>query len=433
MVKKTYLLLFLAATYWISPVWSTEVLVPELRVDSVSSDQVCYKLAKIQTEITGNEFLFSLNGKIGNCWIPKSIEEMANARSKSLDFSPFFQTKLFLSPRVISDFLQAAYLGGGEPFTVTTIDGIEIDGLFFDRASNDLVIVGNGFGNELEKSSPWVHIFSDKDVVLFNFRGHGLNKPSVLPQELFGEKDIDYRKIVRLNLEKTSFGKKEDLDVIAIASSFKSRKNYSQVFGVGQCFSCFVFAKVQADCGCFSKLIFDSCLDSRENLLKRIEENPQRFFDPQRAEWTSLTKSDASSQTQKNLELYLREKILPALRSQGPLKDSTSQYLAKIKNIPILFLHGKQDLMTPIADDFESNWTSVNPTCPKFAIKFDGGRHLTLGIKFKGICSTASNLFLDLPPDDFSPTVMNEGKLKDCLITRFSSDVGQPKSDTKTN
>ncbi|MBU1007737.1 alpha/beta fold hydrolase [Candidatus Dependentiae bacterium] len=351
--------------------------------------------------------------------ISSKLKQIANYLYKNLNFSPLFITANLLDPKKMRSQLLTPYLCDGKNITVKTSDGETIHCTFFDRNSKKLLIIGTGFGNEREKVAPLIHMFDKYDIVIFDYRGHGYDQPKLLDtsqwlikpnqklQQIIDQITpyIDWAKVPNLNINKTTLGMSEEKDLLAAINHFKEKKSYEKLFGIGFCFSSFVLAKTAAqNPGLFNKIILDSSMHSPQNIINRITESPQLLFDPQRGSWSSLLKTNS-------YDTNLLSKLVSTFLQKSFSKLSitiktTDQYLSQLQNTPVLFFHGKGDLMTPYNEDFMKNFTQTKIE-EKAAIIFENSRHLTNHIKYKELYKAFSKSFFELPYNSFISSLKN--------------------------
>lgn len=369
---------------------------------------------------------------------------MAKYFNFHLNFSPFFKITNLLDPQKMRDELLTPFLGNGKQMRVKSEDGININFTFFDRKSDTLLIVGTGFGNEREKVAPFVHMFDKYDIVIFDYRGHGYDKPKLLDAKQWGVKPsealteilqqtfpfVDQRKIPNLDLTQTTFGQSEEKDLFAIINKLKKQKNYNKTYGIGLCFSSFIFAKAAAlNPNVFDKLILDSSLYSPKQIIERVIEHPQLIFDPQRSQWSTIIEN---KDQKKIFEKYTQSKWFQdtvktfAQNTLGKINitsKTTGEYLSKIEQTPILFFHGKNDKMTLYNQDFIPNWNSAFKTKEKTAVIFETGTHLTNNIKYKELYKMICDLFFELPHSKFITTLSNTDQFIEFKLKTLQSET----------
>lgn len=358
--------------------------------------------------------------------ISPKLQNVARFLHGNLNFSPFFQVKALLNQKKTHADLLSPFIGNGRLITVTTDDGAKINCTFFDRKSDKLIVIGTGFGNDRGKVASFAHMFNKKDVVIFDYRGHGYKQPKILQTEQWTIKAseklksilhklssrINWKRIPNLNLKETTLGNNEEKDLIAVVSHCKEQKTYKKIYGIGLCFSSYIFSKAAAqNPGLFDKLVLDSSLHSPRELADRITESPQLLFDPQRNQWSTILSGDIDG----NEFTTLAHDFFKQIFSKTTIVDKTTgDYLSQIKNTPILFFHGKRDQMTPYDVDFIKNWNSIEQE--KAAIIFDSTTHLTNNIKYKEIYKTICDLFFELSYSKFSEHLKKPEKLVDYKI-----------------
>ena len=112
--------------------------------------------------------------------------------------------------------------------------------------------------------SPFVAMFPDYDVVIFDFRGHGYRPFSITDTETW---PLSLTKVgFGIDGSLVTFGLNEDKDVFAVVDGFKALKQchygkaYKNVFGLGVCYGALIFLKtLSVYPGIFDKLVLDGC------------------------------------------------------------------------------------------------------------------------------------------------------------------------------
>ena len=105
------------------------------------------------------------------------------------------------------------HLGSGVRGFVPLIKspGKKIPYTFFDRGSDELVIIGGGFANPREMLAPLLGIFVDYNVVIFDHVGHGLDyKPGALLGRL-------YKALLDIDFQALEGGAQEENEILSIA------------------------------------------------------------------------------------------------------------------------------------------------------------------------------------------------------------------------
>lgn len=219
--------------------------------------------------------------------LPEEIFNNAKKDNQNLNESILFNRD-FLKNNLqkVHDTLVSDY--SGQEIIITTLDNTDIHCLYFDRNSDNLVIVGPGFTNAKELFAPFVGMFPKYDIVLFDYRGHGINqkdnsawsKPlSKIKKRINKSFDVDTN-ITRL-------ASIEDLDITAVVEHFKynNNKKYTCVTGLGICYSALIFLQAQAlHCAgkkLFDKIILDGCWLSLEKFVTKLSQDPKLLKSPQ--------------------------------------------------------------------------------------------------------------------------------------------------------
>jgi len=295
-----------------------------------------------------------------------------------LNLSPFFDTNLIKdSKKVLAEFSKDP---NHKEIIIKTSDNHELTCSFFDRKKDKIIIIGPGFTNSKEKMAPFVHIFTDYDILIINFRGHGLKKSFSLSPfyNLFG---VD---------TSIKLGMQEEQDVFAALNYAHQNKKYTKTVGIGICFGAFIFAKTQAIAELnnqpgFDKLILDGCWHSLKEFVEKLKNDPCLMFDPQRGGTSPEVRWLFKRNFISNSLITSIENLIGIEFEKVDLKN----YLKNIKNCPILYFYGKDDL-TINRQEFENIWNSTG-TQEKLAIITSNPHvhnHLKSKELYKLICET---------------------------------------------
>ncbi len=141
-----------------------------------------------------------------------------------------------------------------------------------------------------------------------------------------------------------------------VVNHFKNLKKYDQVVGIGECYSAFTFVisqSVEQRNGrvLFDKLILDSCWYSLNGFLDQLILDPWLTVDPQDGGASKFVKKIV-----KNTGLYFAASAL--LRQITP-DFCIKKYLSNLKNVPVLFIHGRKDKLIPVHKEFDKVWNSA--------------------------------------------------------------------------
>lgn len=296
---------------------------------------------------------------------------------------------------------------------ITTKDQQELTCSFFDRKKNKVIIIGPGLTNSKEIMLPFVHMFLNYDIVLMNFRGHGIKK-NFIANPLYHALGVD------LNV---GFGAKEDIDTFAVVEHIRAVKDYDQVIGLGVCLGAFVFAKTQGiaqsqNLKCFDKLILDGCWPSLEEVSQKVENDPALIINPQRG--------GAPKQLRWLFKNFIYKALKPVIEKflgKNLHEIELLSYIEKIRDTPILFFYGKDDL-TITRSEFEQVWNKVkHPN--KLAI-ITSNPHVHNHLKSKEVYKLISELFIE---NNVSTTVelLNDvKKLKSNILTNIYKQLQSP-------
>ena len=222
--------------------------------------------------------------------------------------------------------------------------GIHIPVKFYDRNSDTILIVGQGLPGTKESVKIFADIFNTYDVILFDYRWVG-RYPLDLAKGILTNSAI--QKIVLDEVE----------EVQTVLNFVKEHKKYRSVVGLGECYSNFLFAKVQADAvkqcgrGPFTHLILDSSWHSIRLLAEQICFDPFLPIRPQSGGAPLCLRKITHNKVIKNAILKAVFAVINDI--------SIESYLAGL-SIPVLFIYGLQDLFVP-KEHFELMWQATNP------------------------------------------------------------------------
>jgi pimeloyl-ACP methyl ester carboxylesterase len=275
---------------------------------------------------------------------------------------------------------------------------------YFDRGSNELVVIGGGFANPREMLAPLLGIFVDYDVVIFDHIGHGLdyNAPSVPGWVLKKVLDIDFTAL--------EGGQQEEDEILSVTHHFKEKKTYKNVYGVGFCYATGLFIRTAANNpGLFKKLILDGAWENGQALMNRFAERPELFYDPQRGNPAESTMSWRSYLFYHAYMYFTRTNFTQRyIRGCAANLHHNQEALQKLEQTPILYIHGSNDLVIS-SKQFNAVWDYK--AGKKTAIITDA-RHLQNHIKYKQLFSWAVNCFLDLGADALEYSLQTPENLK---------------------
>lgn len=303
-----------------------------------------------------------------------------------------FNTALLRKPEATRHFLKflPRHLGVGVAGSTPLLEAPskKITFTYFDRGSDELVIIGGGFANPREMLAPLLGIFVDYDVVIFDHVGHGIDYK---PESLLGWL---YKSMLDIDFEALRGGTQEENEILSIVQHFKEKKAYKNLYGVGFCYSTGLFMKTAANHpGIFKKLILDGAWESGEALMKRFADKPELFFDPQRGSPAVETMNIKQKLVYKFYMWVMAWKAMQRhIRGTASELVPNGAALKKLGDTPVLLIHGINDLVIS-EKQFNAVWN--NKEGEKTAILTDS-RHLQNHIKYKQLFAWCANCFLDL-------------------------------------
>jgi pimeloyl-ACP methyl ester carboxylesterase len=264
---------------------------------------------------------------------------------------------------------------------------------FFDRASDTLLVLGVGFPVQRQRMLPFVKLFPKYDLILFDYRGIGSNHDIIKWDLLFPWKwkGLLSWLIAKVDFNISGLGTLEEDEVIAVVKACKSKKNYKNVFGLGLCFSSYVFAKAaEEEPTLFDKLIFDGSWPSLELVIRRIIKDPSLICSVENPH--SLFPCLTHRTCTQSLGIKLLEYILWLNLYTFPL----SHYLSKLTS-PMLFIQSVEDCYCN-KEEFKELWREVKTSkAVLFTENLHGRNHVWDAEVYKEV----SENFFDFDFDDF--------------------------------
>jgi hypothetical protein len=363
-----------------------------------AEEELFKKLEYYNLQVTEKPFTYNHKIEVFSSILEKSfsldseIEGFAKAYNLMLNNSIFFDPEFISNTKAVR-----AYHLKPKPFKhnigrileCIAEDGNIIPCTYFDRESDRLLVVGGGFTNNREVMSPFIDMFPNHDVIIFDYRGHG-----------FRENEWEFsptKFLFNANCSKVRLGDTEDRDVIAVIETIKNKKKYKQINGLGICYSALIFAKAAAkkqknNEKLFDHLILDGCWLSLENFTEKLAQDPKRICSPQNGGWKNncLIKK----LWLQKLFLILAQELFHTQLNQVSVLD----YLPNIKDTAILFFHGKDDLVIN-RHEFEIMWNNTKVK-EKTAI-ITSNPHVRNHLKQKELYKLICDLFLNLPHTEF--------------------------------
>lgn len=346
--------------------------------------------------------------------LPEQFEQLAINYNRSLSLSKFFDTSYIVQ----DDWTQSEFKKdpSHQDLTIKTKDNTYLTCSWFKRGNNKLIIVGPGFTNNKERMAPFVHMFHDYDILILNFRGHGI-KSGISLSPLYNMLGID---------SQIRFGYREENDVFATVEHFRTQEKYDEIIGLGICFGAFIFAKTQAlaeeqNIPLFDKLILDGCWLSLKNFSEKVKKDPYLVINPQTGGTPSFIKS-----VTKKVRLFEFLEYLSQKSFGLNIEEITLNFhLNKLKKTPLLFFYGKDDL-TIDRQDFETIWNNINHK-NKIAI-ITSNPHVHNHLKEKEVYKSICDVFINEEINKAINTIKNQKEFEEYLAEKNKSDLKKPVS-----
>ena len=332
-----------------------------------------------------------------------NIERLARHQYGYLNNSPFFDVSFILQPEKVRAYQLKNKINTHDVGIIkecTTRDGLPIKATYFNRESDCLVIIGPGFTNEREKMSPFVHLFGQYDVVLFDYRGHGYHESLVQNPSTWHKNPIV--KFFGVDPSVSRLGLDEEKDVEAVVRVMRQEKKYTKVIGIGICYSALIFVKTAALYpDLFTHLILDGCWLSLKNFTEKLTLDLKRLCSPQRGGWQNfwLTRQQWGREAIINGSEFLFDLNFKSV--------SILDFLPSLTDIRILYFHSKDDLVIS-RHEFEIVWNATKTT-EKTAI-ITSNPHVWNHLKQKELYAFITDLFINVPHKEFAECLFSYEK-----------------------
>jgi len=246
-----------------------------------------------------------------------------------------FDTKLLKNPSARIQLLEEE---NAQKIELTTTDGVAINGYFIDRGADKALLIGQGFLVSCDKMLPFVKIFPDYDLLIINYRWHNWHSSLTLPSG-----------ILSAPLHKYIYEAKND--VIAAVKFLRNHKPYETVTGIGLCYSGLVYVIAQAmvfsqesEELLFDKLIIDSSYYSTQEVANSVLKDPKLCCENKHGGTPNCLQALLSAEPISNVMKLMGDTFMGEQFEQL----SMAWYLPMIAFTPIMFIHGKNDLLVPI-------------------------------------------------------------------------------------
>lgn len=236
---------------------------------------------------------------------------------------------------------------GAQKVEIETADKITLEGYFLDRGSDKVLLIGQGFIDTCDVLIPYFKLFPDYDILIINYRWHSLKFLKNIFNDPLTKFIIDAQK-----------------DVIASVEYLRNNKKYDSVTGIGLCYSGLVYAiaegmKFSNKEKLFDKLIIDSSYYSTQGVAESVTGDPVLCCENKHGGTPDFLQSIFS------IIFTLPVNCLGSHCLGDEFEDlSMSRYLQMI-TIPIMFIHGKNDLLVPFNPFFKEMYNAArNGTNP---------------------------------------------------------------------
>ncbi len=249
-----------------------------------------------------------------------------------LEFGKDRQESISINPEVTLSY-KSPDISEIQDLLLTTEDDVEFEATLFDRGSDTLIVLGQGFPGGKESMYGYKKKFTTYDLIAFDYRWNNIISYSANPKTLI-------HPINRLVLDST-----KEIEAVL---EFAQDSGYKKIIALGNCYSNFLFASLANR---FDKIILDSCWLSVNAFAESIIEDPLIPIWPQDGGTPECLKKILKTRFVKTPLMFLLNFILPKL--------SIEDHLKKIEATPVLFIYGQKDLMVS-KTHFETIWNSTS-------------------------------------------------------------------------
>ena len=166
--------------------------------------------------------------------VESSISQEVITQSRQL-YQESFAVPNYFDPQTIKYdplFRYAAFEEArAQKLSITSPFGYTFEALFVDRASDKLLVIGQGFHAHKEYLVPFLKLFPDYDLLCFDYQNHRAMIATYMRE---GRSILD------------GYFIRPQADVNLAVNAIKNRKKYTSVIGLGMCYSGIIFSGAQA-------------------------------------------------------------------------------------------------------------------------------------------------------------------------------------------
>jgi len=377
---------------------------------SVNDQPFCYRYRhEIYSPILGKQ----------SCQLPVEIENMALQQNGYLQNTTYYRDfSLLQNPAKVRSLQLKASKDGkesGSIISAVTSDGVVIEGTLLNRKSSTLLVVGSGFTNYREQMAPMGDLFGDYDVLFYDMRGHGYKERKLLqPKTWKSPSEI----LIGIDRKKVRLGLSEEKDVFAIVSQACRLKKYTNVIGLGLCYSGLILIKTAAlHPNLFTKLIVDGCWFSLRDAVDILSKDPGMMPRPQRHTKWERNWLVQQRWFQKSV-VWLAERLFDLDFNTVSVLD----YAPLLKeSMPILFIHGKDDAMIP-REKFEILFHATN--CRQKTAFITSNEHVWNHLKGKELYKEVVETFINMPYEHFNRLMISPDAMLDYKQAKLLQSAG---------
>lgn len=252
---------------------------------------------------------------------------------------------------------QSLIQNGALKVSLPTPCGKVIEGYFFDRGQNTVLVTGPGLWKNAESLAYFSNWFTDYDLFILDPRWEDTNN-------FLHSAYNQFKTLKNLNLSKIFQTVLLELieiqvdDVTAVLKWLNSYKDYDQKYAKGICYSSWMFIATQKKHQysrpdlAFDKMILNSCGLSIEGFIDNIIANTKEALG------TSPDAVHPGFVQQILGNSTIMSSLMKCARMIAP-DFAITDYLSEITDTPLLFIHGQSDQLITYEDRFKTLWKSA--------------------------------------------------------------------------
>jgi len=419
------MLLLFALLCGLTPTMSVALVQQKPMDESAQDHYVSALLHKYHLSQTASPFTYQYKHEIYSPLlqvsrqVPEEIEKIAVQQHSYLQKTTYYRDLKLLAHgekvRAYQLMTSPDKKESGTLLSAVTEDGVVIKATLLERNSSTLLVVGGGFTNFREQMAPMGDLFNSYDVLFFDYRGHGYEKTSLLKPRTW--KNLS-KAVLGIDRKQVRLGLSEHADVKAIVQAACHHKKYTNVVGLGICYSGLILIKTAALYpDLFTKLIIDGCWHSLRDAVETLAKDPGMIPHPQRHSRWQHNWLVRQRWFQRAI-IWFGQKLFNVEFDTVSVMD----YAPLLKeSMPILFIHGKDDAMIP-REKFETMFHATN--CRQKTALITTNPHVWNHLKEKELYKEVVEMFIGMSYQQFNHFMITPEALIDYKTARLQQLAG---------